>query len=416
MRRLDDIAVLEHAYDLTATPEGWLDGLHERFGRRLDLGLGVSIGTWAVAGANCEFVEQSPVRGDAHPSVQAAMAELVGQMSTPERVAFYGPHAIDFIGSARDFGMAPAMSALCAKHGVEAIDGIGMLVLARPASSGLVLFSLSAKPVALYSTERRRLRRIGTHLSAGFRLRETLRQRHQLPSAVLSPSGQLLHAEGDASEAPARRALALAVKNIEASRGKLRRTSPEEAMMMWKGLVAGKWTIVDWVDTDSRRFLVAHENPFSTRALRALSPREVDIAEHLAQGRSTSEIGYALGLQSGTVSRAARTVLRKLGVKGRADLAALFGGVAPLRANLPVGDGVFALTPGPHPNLWSRLTPAERQVVEGALRGRRLAQVASARKVSVKTVKNQLGAVYARFGVRGRSELATLLGGVPIER
>jgi DNA-binding CsgD family transcriptional regulator len=32
----------------------------------------------------------------------------------------------------------------------------------------------------------------------------------------------------------------------------------------------------------------------------------------------------------------------------------------------------------------------------------------------VKTVKNQLGAVYARFGVRGRAELATLLGGVPL--
>jgi DNA-binding CsgD family transcriptional regulator len=183
---------------------------------------------------------------------------------------------------------------------------------------------------------------------------------------------------------------------------------------MWQGLVSGQWTIVDWVDTDSRRFLVAHQNHYSSRQLRALSPREVDIAEHLSQGRSTSEMAYALGLRPGTVSRAARTVLRKLGVKGRADLAALFGGVAPLKASLPTGDGLFALTPGPHPELWSRLSGAERDVIERALRGQRLAQVATARKVSVKTVKNQLGAVYARFGVRGRAELATLLGGVPL--
>ncbi|MBL8952308.1 MAG: hypothetical protein JNK82_16130 [Myxococcaceae bacterium] len=406
--------MLEHAYDLTLSPGQWLDTIHQKFVSRLDQGFGVSIGSWAVAGPTFEFVEQSPLHGDAHPIANQAMAEVVGALSPEQRSRFYGPGAIDFIGSASDFGLSDAMQAACARLGLRTVrDGLGMLLVCGAARCGLVVIALSKQPVALRLAERRRLRRIVTHVTAAFRLRESLRNRPLAPAAVFSPDGALLHAEGAATGRSARRALEAAVRHIDRSRGRLRRTSPEEALSMWKGLVNGTWTIVDWVDTDARRFVVAHENHFSARSLRALSPREVDVAEYLAQGRSTSEIGYALGLQVGTVSRIARTVLEKLGVRDRSVLSGLFGDVPPLRAEVNQHEDLFVLAPAAHPTHWQRMTPSERVVVEHALRGHSLARIAQRRGSTVKTVKNLLGRVYARFGVRGKSELATVLGGPP---
>lgn len=413
MRRLDDIATLELAYDLTLSPGAWLDGVHQRFASRLDRGFGVSVGSWTVGGPHYELVEQSPLHGDAHPLAVKAMAEMVGRLSHEQRARHYGPHAVDFIGASREIGLSALLATVCAEVGLEVSDGVGLLLLCQPARSGLMVSALSTKQVEFPLAERRRLRRISTHLASAFRLRESLRRGAGGPVAVLSPDGRLLDAHDSVKAPSARRALEDAVKQMEKSRGRLRRTSPEEALLMWKGLVAGTWTVVDQVDTDSRRFLVAHENRFSARALRALSPREVDVAEYLVQGRSTSEMAYALGLRVGTVSRMAREVLRKLGVKGRADLAGLFGGVTPMKADVPGHDGVFALTPGTHPTLWSRLSPSEHDIVRRSLKGARLADIAAQRNTSVKTVKNQLSAVYARFGVRGRAELATLLGGPP---
>ncbi|MCU0698204.1 MAG: LuxR C-terminal-related transcriptional regulator [Myxococcaceae bacterium] len=414
--RFDDIAALELAYDLSLTPAQWLDGVFERFARRLDQGLGVSVGSWVVGGASFDLVEQSPLHGNADARASQTMSLLASSLSANERVSLYGPHAIDFIGAGHEMGMETAISAISRDVGLPGVaDAVGMLIVSQPARRGLMISALSRHTIHLLPSERRRLRRITTHLSSGFRLRESLREHPHPPAAVLSPSGRVLHAEGAAQRESAKEALERAVKAVDRSRGSLRRTSPEEALLMWKGLVAGEWTIVDWVDTDSRRFVVAHQNRFSSRSLRALAPREVDIAEYLVQGRSTSEIAYALGLQVGTVSRATRTLLRRLGVKSRADLAALFGGVAPMKAPLDGQHEVFALTAGPNVPLWARLSPSEKRVVELTLRGRPLAQVAAARGVSTKTVKNQLGSVYARFGVRGRAELATLLGGVPSE-
>jgi DNA-binding CsgD family transcriptional regulator len=51
------------------------------------------------------------------------------------------------------------------------------------------------------------------------------------------------------------------------------------------------------------------------------------------------------------------------------------------------------------------LTCAERQVVLGVLSDKSNAEIAQTRRVSVRTVANQLRAVYQTLGVSGRSEL-----------
>ncbi|PRQ05904.1 Bacterial regulatory protein, luxR family [Enhygromyxa salina] len=57
------------------------------------------------------------------------------------------------------------------------------------------------------------------------------------------------------------------------------------------------------------------------------------------------------------------------------------------------------------------LSESERAVVHALLAGRSNAEIAELRRTSVKTVANQLHAVYRKLGVGSRDELAALVTG-----
>jgi DNA-binding NarL/FixJ family response regulator len=409
-RGASDITLVERAYDLAAGDDAWLDGIHDAASPIVDRGFGVLVGTWQMQGTT--FTELGDQRGSAPEGVRRVLRGLVGQLPREVLAKNYGPHATDFIGSTEEI-WPDAQQLLVEATEAEGVVGVrdlfGLLVLGNPGRNGMVLTAAAPTRVKLAPRDRVRLKRLATHLSAGLRLRLTLAAQ-QPPDAVLTPDGQLVHAERAARTPSARAALVAAVRAIETSRGKLRRTSPEEALALWKGLVTGQWSLVDRIESDRRRYLVAYENPISARSPRALTRREVDVAECLIQGRSASEVAYALGLSTGTVSRMTRDILRKLGVQRRTELASIFGSIPPLRASISQEPKVSVLTPGSNAALWERLRPAERAVVTAVLEGRTPGEIARTRGVSVKTVSNQLGHVYQRFGVRGRTELATLLG------
>ena len=54
-----------------------------------------------------------------------------------------------------------------------------------------------------------------------------------------------------------------------------------------------------------------------------LTPREAEVLDQLQLGRSNAEIAIALSVSIETVRTHARSVFRKLGVKGRRELATL---------------------------------------------------------------------------------------------
>ncbi len=75
-----------------------------------------------------------------------------------------------------------------------------------------------------------------------------------------------------------------------------------------------------------------HVLPHATRATATtpllpdvLTPREADVLDQLQLGRSNGEIALALSVSVETVRTHARSVFRKLGVKGRRELATLSG-------------------------------------------------------------------------------------------
>lgn len=63
--------------------------------------------------------------------------------------------------------------------------------------------------------------------------------------------------------------------------------------------------------------------PASSSLLSELTPRELEILRHLAEGQSNKEIGRALDISDGTVKLHVKSILRKLGIRSRVEAAVL---------------------------------------------------------------------------------------------
>mgnify|MGYP003374847675 CR=1 FL=1 len=127
--------------------------------------------------------------------------------------------------------------------------------------------------------------------------------------AVLSPGGRVLHAEGAARTDRARASLAAAVLAATRARGDARRADPDTAVAEWTALVQGRWTILETVERDGKRLVLARRNPLGTDDLLALPPDERDVAWLAAYGHSYKFIAYELGVPLGTVKGRVRLAL-----------------------------------------------------------------------------------------------------------
>lgn len=54
-----------------------------------------------------------------------------------------------------------------------------------------------------------------------------------------------------------------------------------------------------------------------------LTPRELDVLSHVSQGKTNSEIGYALGISEKTVEKHLDMIFRKMGVASRVEAAVM---------------------------------------------------------------------------------------------
>jgi len=92
------------------------------------------------------------------------------------------------------------------------------------------------------------------------------------------------------------------------------------AIRLWEGLLRGQWTLVDWFDSDGRRFIIARVNPPSHGQRRGLTTRERQVTLSAALGESNKVTGYQLGLSPSRVSALLKTAMHKLGVRTKAQL------------------------------------------------------------------------------------------------
>ena len=200
------------------------------------------------------------------------------------------------------------------------VDSLGLV--SRDANGdGLCAVVGLDRVTALSPRESRVMTKLATHVGAGDRLRRAQRPRVlDDADAIFTPSGKVLHAQESARDNQP------ALDEGRRRRDEARRTTHdvEKALEIWKGLVAGRWSLVDHLDTDGKRFLLAIRNAPSVDKRADLTPRERRACALVAMGHPDKEVAYMLGISTASVSASLHRARQKLGVGSRADLVALW--------------------------------------------------------------------------------------------
>lgn len=204
------------------------------------------------------------------------------------------------------------------RHDIDDIVGINGV---DPSGRGCMLAIAdrrrkhSARTVHLWT-------RLAAHISAGNRLRAAVDALSSRGSdsttraeAILAPSGKVEHATGPAESRAAREALRNALVRIDTARSE--RLDARRSVELWRGLVAGRWSLVEHFERDGKRYFLAHKNDPELAPDRALTEREQQVLGYAGLGHSNKLIGYELGLSTSTVSTLLGRARGKLGTRDR---------------------------------------------------------------------------------------------------
>jgi hypothetical protein len=211
---------------------------------------------------------------------------------------------------------ARAFSATLDRHGVHDLVGVNGL---DPPGRGCMLIMVVQKMPRAPRTKHV-WERLAAHISAGNRLRTTIAALSepnfdptQRAEAVLTANGKVEHATGPAESRAAREALRDALVRIDKARSE--QEDARRSVELWRGLVAGRWSLVEHFERDGKRYYLAHKNDPELAEDRGLTPRERLVLGYAELGQSNKLIGYALGLSSSTVSTLLARARKKLGTQ-----------------------------------------------------------------------------------------------------
>ena len=312
------VDVVEAAYRIEGDDERWLTGICDAALPRFDRGLGIYAFRFDAG-----HVEDFEIRGFASTDgavVDPKLVERWHAMLSPNEVRriYRSPRALAPISWRMGVKDHPLMSRLCTAIGVG--DQLTLRAI-DPTLEGLTLCSPTPESVFPSRREAHTWTLVATHIVAGYRIRRGLQTSAiEGAEAVLDPDGETRHAEGPAKSGDARERLRAAARAVDRARSRKGRADDEEALRLWRGLVAGRWSLVDHFESDGRRYLVARENAPETPDPRALTTRERQVAGFAALGMMNKEIAYGLGLSESSVSTALTSVRRKLRARTRSDL------------------------------------------------------------------------------------------------
>lgn len=395
--KLDAITLLEDAYRPHADLAAWVQANAPQIIAPFDLD-GCGVFTYLLADGSGRPLDPRFVPGEhAQITTEQIVQGLAANIASlpPELV----DHAIRFTQRPGAYGMAEALGRVpdagLAKIGHVYCDSVAVMVPTGQHQTAVITtlrrdrVSIDADTIALWE-------RIAIHLGAAGRLSgSALHPEADEVEAVLAPNGKLLHAE-DSRWALQRELLRDGVQRRETARTSKMRHSPHDALELWRGLFAGRWSLIDHEDTDGRRQVLARRNEPSPDAFGQLTRRQRQVLFYASVGWSLKQIAYALGLAEGTITHHLAAGLRKLGLPSRNDLIRRTSEAA--RAALPGGE--HDATRG-----LATLTTSERTVAGLAARGWSNGRIARERGVSLRTIANQLTSIYRKLGIRDRHEL-----------
>lgn len=316
----------EAAYDLELEPEEWLPSLLRAGAPVLDHGLGV----FALVCTRPPEVGPlilGQLHGTSDPDGFADRLTRVERELPPDLLwALSRPTVPRTLSEAAGENLRALEFVM--RRFEFAKDGLGMSAF-EPNGHGIYLIAPLSKVTSLTQRARDRLQMLAAHLGAGFRLRGALAKTKAEPATdlphraevVIDPNGfRVTEAIGPAKSRDAREALRDAALNVDRARGRMRDSDPEQALELWRALVRGRWSTVDWFDSDGRRFVLGVPNAPEVMDPRGLSEREQQAVAYALSGQTNKHIAYQLGLSKGRVSTLMSSAMRKLGVQTRAQL------------------------------------------------------------------------------------------------
>jgi len=330
MNRVSSTAIdlTEFVYDLDVPRKEWIPSL-------LEVGLPLFDHGYGVLGMT---YMRPPEGGMPTPT---KFHQCAGPSDLPERLLMGSTLADpDLLREINRSGVVTTLSAQAHRvpGGLEAFEpyiapakDLLAITAVDPNGIGLSLSILLPEVTHLTGKDRETWTMIGAHLVSGFRLRQCLEEARNahtgstsLPNnaeAVLDPKKfDIADAVGPATDPGTGEFIRKAARLIDKARGRLRREDPEEALEIWKALVDGRWSMVDWFDSDGRRFVLAHANPPDLKDPRGLSERERQVATYAALGETNKLISYRLGISQPKVSTTIKSAMHKLAVQTRPQL------------------------------------------------------------------------------------------------
>jgi DNA-binding CsgD family transcriptional regulator len=339
----DLIDIVEAAYRVEADDEQWLAGIAAACRSVLDDGFGV-----------CAFQFEHHM-GEPPSIVRVTKLGIPDELSRIYASVFRG---MDPTVQTRPFTHGPCTTGsqmmgqraefMHNEHMRRHVHRFGMhdslwITAAEPSGSGCGIHA-GRKEIRWTSRAfRERWARIAAHLAAAARIRRRLRDVAAPPrvEAVVSPDGKVVHAEGAATEPGSIEHLRHAVLGVEAARSR-REPDPLERLNGWRGLVEGRWSLLDQFESDGRRFVVARENVPQPPGPGAFTMRERQIVGYAALGHDNKIIAYDLGIAHATVKVLMARAAAKLGVHSRAEVISAYlaacGQTREVRAACPVDD------------------------------------------------------------------------------
>jgi DNA-binding CsgD family transcriptional regulator len=112
--------------------------------------------------------------------------------------------------------------------------------------------------------------------------------------------------------------------HLRAALGTRQAASQEQAI--WRGLLSGRWRLVDHFDAGGRRFIIARGGPgvAAARPVAQLSRRERAACARAAEGLANKVIAAELGVTVSTVGNLLLRATHKLGCQSRVELMRAF--------------------------------------------------------------------------------------------
>ena len=162
---------------------------------------------------------------------------------------------------------------------------------------------------------------LGAHFAAGYRARRALEGASPLDAAdgVFRPDGTPVRVKEPHREHldTWRRIL----RAVDRARAAEFRNADGAILDIWRGIIDGRWSLFDEVDTDGKRYMILVETGAPPAGRRGrLSPRELQVCLRAARGLTNKEIAFDLGLSLSSVATHLRRGLSKLGITGRSEL------------------------------------------------------------------------------------------------